>query len=427
MWRTPTAAVRTAATGRITPLVRTAYAGARGPSRVSRRLPALAVALAVLAAPAVTSCTAVRAPQHLGAPAALAPPPDRTTPALRRLVREGAPGAAALSTVGGQAPRFTAAGVADLKSGRPPRRADHFRAGSLTKPFVATVVLQLAAEHRLRLRDPVLPRLPGSLRAAAGRDAGELSRVTIRQLLNHTSGLFNYTRDPRLAHQLYGSGFRAHRYDTHTPAELLRTALRHPPTAPPGARYAYSNTDYLLLGQVIEHVTGHPYAEEVTRRILRPVRLSGTSFPGTDPALPEPHGRGYSVVGARRMDATALDPSRAGAAGEMVTTLGDLNRFFAALLGGRLLPPRETAQLRSARRTDGAYGLGLYAVELPCGTTVWGHNGDINGSYAQTAATADGRHVLSLHINTDTRAAADRAVSVLAAEFCRPPGRGAAG
>lgn len=124
------------------------------------------------------------------------------------------------------------------------------------------------------------------------------------------------------------------------------------------------------------------------------------------------------------MDATALDPSRAGAAGEMVTTLGDLNRFFAALLGGRLLPPRETAQLRSARRADDAYGLGLYAVELPCGTTVWGHNGDINGSYAQTAATADGRHVLSLHINTDTRAAADRAVSVLTAEFCRQPGRG---
>ncbi|MFH8403384.1 serine hydrolase domain-containing protein [Streptomyces sp. NPDC018019] len=432
MWHLPaatrTAAERTAAF-RAATADRSSYTGAPRPSRAPGRLPVLTVVLAVLAALAtLTSCTGVRAPQRTAPlPAPLTLPPDRTTPALRRLVHDGAPGAAALSTVGarGQASRFATAGVADLRSGRTIRRADHFRAGSLTKPFVAAVVLQLAAEHRLGLQDPVLRRLPRSLRDAAGGAAGELSRVTIRQLLDHTSGLFNYTRDRRLARQLYGSGFRAHRYDSHTPAELLRTALSHPPTAPPGARYAYSNTNYLLLGLVIEHVTGHPYAEEVTRRIVRPVRLSGTSFPGTDPALPEPYGRGYSLVGARRVDATALDPSRAGSAGEMVTTLGDLNRFFAALLGGELLPPRETAQLRNASRTGGAYGLGLYAVELPCGTTVWGHNGDINGSYAQTATTADGRHVLSLHVNTDTRAAADHAVSVLAAEFCRagPPGR----
>ncbi|MFI0261223.1 serine hydrolase domain-containing protein [Streptomyces sp. NPDC017056] len=396
--------------------------------RACVRLLVVALTLAALAALTATAPTGDGAP-HRGAPlpAPASLPPDRTAPALRRLVGDGAPGAASLSTVGArsQASRFVTAGVADLRSGRRMRRADHFRAGSLTKPFVAAVVLQLAAEHRLGLNDPVPALLPGSLRTTV-RGAAGLSRVTVRQLLDHTSGLYNYTRDPRLARQLSGSGFRAHRYDHHTPAELLRTALSHPPTAPPGTRYAYSNTNYLLLGMVIEHVTGHPYAEEVTRRIIRPARLSGTSFPGSDPALPEPYGRGYTVAGGRRVDATSIDPSRAGAAGEMVTTLGDLNRFFAALLGGKLLPPRETRQLRTTQRTGGAYGLGLYAVELPCGTTVWGHNGDINGSYSQTATTTDGRHTLSFHVNTDSPRTAALAPSVLAAEFCGPGPRGGA-
>lgn len=244
--------------------------------------------------------------------------------------------------------------------------------------------------------------------------------MTVRQLLDHTSGLFNYTDDRRLSRQLYGKGFGAHRYDRHTPAELLRIALSHPPAAAPGTRYSYSNTNYLVLGLIIKAVTGHPYATEIRRRILVPARLDDTSFPGTDPTLPAPHGRAYSRIGDREVDATSLDPSRAGAAGEMVTTLGDLNRFFSALLAGAFLPPRQMAEIRSEKRTGGAYGLGLYATKLPCGVTVWGHNGDINGSFAQTAGTADGRHVVSYRVNTD---AADRAhgTDVLTAEFCRAP------
>lgn len=399
-------------------------------------------ALAALTALALTACSA-----HTYAPippADVSGPPATTTTALRRLVADGAPGAASLITrdqhlIGS---RFSTAGVADVRSGRRMTRFDHFRAGSLTKTLVATVVLQLAAEHRLSLDDPAArhlakgPRLTGP--GAPDTVPAPLGRVTLRQLLDHTSGLFNYTEDPGLSRELHGRGFRSHRYDTHTPAELLRTALRHPPVAAPGTRYVYSNTNYLVLGMVIEAVTGRPYATEIRRRILVPVQLDRTSFPGTAPALPKPHGRAYSVIGHRRIDATTLDPSRAGAAGEMITTLDDLNRFFAALLGGGLLPPREMAELLSDKATAGHYGMGLYATELPCGVTVWGHNGDINGSYVQTAGTPGGRHVVSYRVNTDRLAVPEHGTAVLTAEFCahgrprvpeptpRPTGRPAA-
>lgn len=384
------------------------------------RHPAPALLLAALATLVPMACvsrpTVTRFPPVVAADR----PPATTVHALRRLVHDGAPGAASLTTRDGRFPasRFATAGVADLRTGRTMDARDHFRAGSLTKTLVATVVLQLVGERKLSLQDTAAVHLPRGVPAAGRGDRSELRKVTIRQLLDHTSGLFNYTEDPRLSRQLYGKGFGAHRYDSHTPAELVRIALSHPPVAPPGTRYAYSNTNYLVLGLIIKAVTGHPYATEVRRRIILPARLHDTSFPGTDPALPRPHGRGYSQAGARRVDATSLDPSRAGAAGEMVTTLGDLNRFFSALLGGRLLAPRQMADIRDEKHTGGAYGLGLYATELPCGVTVWGHNGDINGSFAQTAGTPDGRHLVSYRVNMDALADPVHGTDVLTAEFC---------
>ncbi|MEW1753394.1 serine hydrolase domain-containing protein [Streptomyces angustmyceticus] len=377
-------------------------------------------ALAALAALALTGCAGRPGPAPVahGTPDR---PPAATRPALQRLVDDGVPGAASLTTRAGYpAARYSTAGVADLRSGRAIGPRDHFRAGSLTKTLVATVVLQLVAEGRLSLHDRAAAHLPPGVPAAGDGDRGTLRAVTIRQLLAHTSGLFNYTQDPRLSKQLSGTGFGAHRYDSHTPAELLRIALGHPPVAAPGTRYSYSNTNYLVLGLVIRAVTGHPYATEIRRRILVPARLDHTSFPGTDPVLPRPHGRAYSRAGDRRVDATSLDPSRAGAAGEMVTTLGDLNRFFSALLRGRFLAPRQMAQIRNEKGTGGTYGLGLYATTLPCGVTVWGHNGDINGSYVRTAGTADGRRIVSYRVNTDTLPDPAHGTAVLTAEFCGP-------
>ncbi|MFG2139416.1 serine hydrolase domain-containing protein [Streptomyces sp. NPDC048650] len=354
-------------------------------------------------------------------------PPATTVPALHRLVDHGAPGAASLTTREGRfwGSRFSTAGVADLRTGRRMDRSDHFRAGSLTKPLVATVILQLVAEHKLTLHDTAAAHLPAGVPAKGTAGGGDLRKVTVRQLLDHTSGLFNYTDDPRLAEQLTGGGFGTHRYDTHPAGQLLRIALDHRPVAAPGTRYAYANTNYLVLGLIIQGVTGHSYATEIRRRLLVPAGLDHTSFPGTDPVLPKPHGRAYAQIGGRRVDATSLDPSLAGAAGEMVSTLGDLNRFFSALLSGEFLAPRQMAQLRDEKATDGAYGLGLYATELPCGVTVWGHSGDINGSYVETAGTADGRHLLSYRVNTDALAEPADGAALLAAEFC--PGRAARG
>ncbi|WP_326767280.1 beta-lactamase family protein [Streptomyces sp. NBC_01591] len=329
------------------------------------------------------------------------PSEPHLTPAatyLPRLVAEGgAPTAALLARRASSAPydtyRSTGPGI---------RRADRFRAGSVTKTFVATVVLQLARERRLHLSDPVERLLPGLVRGN-GNDG---HRITLRALLSHTSGLYDYTADPS-AHPLSATA-------------AVRVALAHRPTGAPG-RYAYSNTNYAVLGLVVQRVTGHGYATEIRNRVIIPLRLTGTSLPGARTDLPSPHGRAYTrdpADGSLR-DVTALDPRTAGAAGELISTLDDLNRFYAALLGGRLLAPAQLAILLNTRATHGVYGLGIYPQKLSCGTTVWGHNGHIAGSYVRTATTRDGRHTLTYRIDTDTLAdSATLEPALLDAEFC---------
>ncbi|GHF57836.1 D-alanyl-D-alanine carboxypeptidase [Streptomyces mashuensis] len=347
---------------------------------------------------------------------------DVARSAVQDLVSERTvPGAAELSQDAHGTVRFVAAGVADVRTGRPIGPDDRFRAGSVTKTFIATVVLQLAAENRIDLDEPVAGRLPART-AAALRNSEETAHVTVRQLLTHTSGLFSYTDDPAFFRAFFGPGFTAHRYDSHTPDALVRTALAHPPYGPPGAGYHYSNTDYVLLGMLIRQVTGHSYAHEIRRRVIEPLHLTGTSFPGDRPVLPAPHGRAYSPVrngGTSRLaDVTDLNPSAAGAAGEMVSTLTDLNRFLGALLGGALLPPGQLRAMRDTTASGGRYGMGLFPVQLPCRRTVWGHNGEINGSYVEVLGTADGRHLLSYRLNSDARPGPAAESRVVAAEFC---------
>ncbi|MEU5049631.1 serine hydrolase domain-containing protein [Streptomyces sp. NPDC021096] len=332
--------------------------------------------------------------------------------------RRTVPGAAELSQDAHGEVRFAAAGVSDLRTGRGIGLTDRFRAGSVTKTVVATVTLQLAAEHRLNVDDPVTEHLPPGTAATLARARYGRS-VTVRQLLTHTSGLFSYTDDGTFRRDFFGRGFAAHRFVSHSPEALVRTALAHPPYAPPGARYRYSNTDYLLLGMVIRQVTGHSYAVEALRRVIAPLRLSGTSFPGTRTTLPSPHGRAYSASGPGPAgDVTELNPSAAGAAGEMISTLPDLNHFFQALLSGALLPPSQLRAMLDTRATGGRYGMGVFPVRLPCRRTVWGHNGEINGSYVQTLATADGRHLVSYRVNSDSRLPPQTEARLLREEFC---------
>ncbi|GAA3481212.1 serine hydrolase domain-containing protein [Streptomyces yanii] len=316
---------------------------------------------------------------------------------LPRLVAEGGAPAAALlsrdtSSVRRATYRSTGPGI---------RLADRFRAGSITKTFVATVVLQLAGEHRLQLSDTVDSQLPGLVRGH--RNDGR--RITLRALLTHTSGLYDYAAAP----------------DAHPVSAVaaIRAAVAHRPTNTTGS-YSYSNTNYVLLGMIVQRVTGHSYAAEIGHRIIEPLHLTGTSLPGARTGLPAPHGRGYSrdpADGTLR-DVTVLDPRTAGAAGELISTLADLNRFYAALLGGRLLPPAQLSTLLNTVTTHGVYGMGIYPQKLSCGSTVWGHNGHIAGSYVRTAATRDGRHTLTFRINTDTLTEATLEPALLEAEFC---------
>jgi D-alanyl-D-alanine carboxypeptidase len=321
--------------------------------------------------------------------ASSAPSAPPTNALLALLVTRGRAPAAALLALEGTGTRYAQAGTGIARS-------DHFRAGSITKTFIATVVLQLAAEHRLSLSDTVEEHLPGLVHGA-GNDGRAL---TLRSLLTQTSGLYDYTADT-------GGTIPV------TPRQAVHIALTHPPAD--RGRFSYSNTNYVLLGLVIKQVTGHSYATEAERRVIAPLSLTGTSFPGSRTSLPSPHGRAYATDGT---DVTDLDPRVAGAAGELVTTLADLDRFYAALLGGRLLPPRWLREMLDTRAAHGLYGMGLFPERLPCGTTVWGHNGRIAGSYVRTAATVDGRRVLTFRVNTTAIADPGLEPRLLAAEFC---------
>ena len=353
---------------------------------------------------------------------AISPRSPLVRSALERMVTEGgAPGAAALSR-DQYGPRFASAGFSDLESRRIPLEGDRFRAGSITKTFVATVVLQLADEGRLSLDDTVERHLPGLVRGR-GNDG---RAVTIAHLLGHSSGLFDYVDDPALRARAFGRTFPEHRFDTRTPRELVRTALRHRPYFAPGRGHRYSNTDYVLLGLVVAKITGRSYAEEITDRIIKPLRLTGTSMPGTDSAIPQPHGRAYSLrPGSHRlMDTTELNPSTAGAAGEAISTLGDLNRFLRSLLKGELLPARELRRMQDTSHSRGTYGLGLVPVRLPChrgSLTLWGHNGSINGSYAHMLGTPGGGHLFSYRVNTERVGDEAAETDLLQAEFCPRP------
>lgn len=313
-------------------------------------------------------------------------------------------------------------GVADLSTGRPLTASDRFRIGSISKTFVATVVLQLESERKLSLDDTVERWLPGLIQGN-GNDG---SKITIRALLNSTSGIFDYTSDPEFGARIFGPGFLEHRYDTYTPTELIGYALKHQPDFPSGTSWHYSNTNYIVAGMIIQKVTGHSYATEIERRIIRPLGLRGTSLPGTSPTLPQPHAQAYSTLGNPAADATVYDvtelnASLAGAAADMISTVGDINRFYQALLRGRLLSHGQLNKMLTTVPTDPAgpdpdgYGLGISPQVLPCGITVWGANGGIHGQKSLVGAARNGSHVASFTITDDWKG---DLYALVQAEFC---------
>jgi len=237
-------------------------------------------------------------------------------------------------------------------------------------------------------------------------------RITVRHLLNHTSGLYDYLRTLPMPPS---PAFLDNRWRTWTAAELVQRAVANPPTfEPPGSAYAYSNTNYLLLGRIIEKVTGRSYGEEIERRVIRPLRLRGTAIPGTSPRILGPHPHGYVPTlqngEIQLLDYTEMNPSVMGAGGEMISTTRDLNRFFAALLSGRLLSGRLLDEMRTPGVEGGTYGLGLRRRDTACGIRVYGNDGDALTYQSWSFSTEDGHRQVTVALTPTFRGDPDDAV-----------------
>jgi D-alanyl-D-alanine carboxypeptidase len=287
------------------------------------------------------------------------------------------------------------AGVADVVTGREPRGTDHMRIASVAKAFSGAVALHLVASGKLHLGDRIGEVLPGLPRA--------WSAVRLRQLLNHTSGLPDYTQS---------DGFRQQFEDDPqgfvSPAKIIGWVENDPLEFEPGSEYRYSNTDNIVVGLMAERVTGRRYGRLLQKLVFDPLGLADTSFP-TDPRLPEPFIHGYVVApGEAPQDvSTFLSPSGAWASGAIVSTPRDLGRFIRGYLGARLFPAwLQSRQLRFVKGGESSppgpgansAGLAVFRYRTKCGT-VFGHTGNFPGYVQFAAATRDGHRAVTTSLN----------------------------
>ncbi|WP_447035556.1 serine hydrolase domain-containing protein [Streptomyces sp. DSM 118878] len=303
---------------------------------------------------------------------------------------------------------------------------DQFRVGSNTKTVTATLVLQQVADNRIGLDDSVEKWLPGLVKG--GRD------ITVRMLLNHTSGLGDFLLTPEFLGSLTGRQKR-----TWKPEELLAITPAQDPPAEPGEKYSYSNANYEALGLILEKATGNSLAELIEQKIIKPLGMKNSFLAtnadwedgtqhvtGYEPNaerlkallsgtvdLPE----GVGFVGPERpkgnIDTAAIDPSWSWAAGGMVSTAQDWQRFLTALVSGELLPKAQMKQMRTtvdAPEEGGGYGLGLMKVNTPCGT-VWGHTGGLPGYSSEIYTDVSGRRSVAVLTSTNFGIKEERAAT----------------
>ena len=320
--------------------------------------------------------------------------------ALDRLVAAGVPGAVLLVRDGNRTVRL-ASGYSVVAGRIPARPDDRFRIGSVTKTFVATVVLQLVGEGKLQLDDTVESVLPGKLRVGNG--------ITVRQLLQQTSGLHDYLADQRIFRPYLNGNVRY----VWTPTRLLGIANAHRPNFHPGAKWEYSNTNYLVLGLIVQALTGNTLDVELKQRVFGPAGLQATTF-DTQPTIAGRHMHGYFPLNKQLTDLSVLSPTAGWAAGAIVSTADDVARFYRALLTGRLLRPDLLRQMEatvSMGSAADAYGLGLWRTgtmslsskPFACGKA-WGHNGDWIGYNTNAFNSKDGKRQFVLFVNRDEEA-----------------------
>ncbi|MFP2903868.1 serine hydrolase domain-containing protein [Pyxidicoccus sp. 3LFB2] len=306
-------------------------------------------------------------------------PCERLAPRLQRALEEGAsaddlPGA----IVSLRLPECTwrgATGLSRVESSTAMKVEDRLRAGSITKTFVAVVALQLQSEGKLSLEAPLSTWLPDFPRA---------DRITVRQLLNHTSGTANYTQNPDFLAEVMNNPGKVWE-----PEEMMAYGAARSPLFEPGARWEYSNTNYILLGHIIEAVSGTSLAQQLRTRIITPLNLTSTGLDGAE-SLPPLTAGGYTrnPQGGAWMNLEGmLHPSAAAGAGALVSSAEDLSRFYEVLLTGDLLTAEARAQLThwvQAPGDEDGYGLGLvqWADDV---TPMQGHDGQIPGFSAVAA------------------------------------------
>lgn len=309
------------------------------------------------------------------------------TASMQSLVDAGFPAALASSTKENGDRVDVAVGKGDLESGAEPPVDGEVRIGSNSKVYVATIVLQLVEEGAVVLDEPIETYLPGLVTG----DGIVGANISVRQLLQHTSGLPEYAAE--IAADAFGvqNSYLA-------PRALLDVALENPVVFAPGERWEYSNTNYLVLGLLIESLTSRVLYEQIDERIIEPLGLKHTYLPVPgDRSIRGEHPLGYHQDSEGELrDITEMDPSFAWAAGAMVASPSDLNRFMQALLNGELLSEASLDEMKSSVPAGDAlwpgavYGLGLQGFPLSCGGMAWGHGGDIPGTQTRNAVGPDG-------------------------------------
>nr|AFD03095.1 putative D-alanyl-D-alanine carboxypeptidase [uncultured bacterium 8] len=308
-----------------------------------------------------------------------------------------------------------AEGIADKATGRAIDNADLFRVGSVTKSFSAVVLLQLVDEGLLSLDTSVNTYLPGLLPD---------NRITVRHVLSHRSGLYDYTNT------MFAStvpGFEAVRNKVFSYQELVDLSLKQPLGNTPGAAYSYSNTNFVVAGMLIERLTEKSVQSNYRTRIIEPLGLTDTSYVHPSTAISGRHANGYltpDAAGAALVDSTEQTVSWAQSAGAVISSTKDLDTFFSALLRGKLTSAAQLTQMQqwvTVNSTQG-YGLGLRRRDLSCGVSVYGHTGTVQGYYTYAFTSKDGGRSVTAVANTSNNVnVLNTMARTLESTFCGKP------
>ena len=334
--------------------------------------------------------------------------PTELNTAIDKVHRAGMPGVFAEVRDGDQVWRG-AAGVADVSTGRPVTPDMRHRVGSITKTFTAAAVLQQVESGQIGLDTPIGHYLPQLVPGERG------NAITVRMLINHTSGMAEYLpyaylslkAFPRLSDTTPKS-LDDHRFTRFHRTELIGMGVREPAVgAPGGTQGIYSNTNYQLLCQLLEHVTGTTAEDCITQNVIERAGLRDTELPD-GPHVSEPHSQMYEawfgMIEPPR-DYSIYDMSWVGPAASLISTVADLNRFYGLLLAGEIVNRSSLAEMQrtvpviSQEGKKITYGLGLHKMEVPGHDTFWGHDGTVWGAGAMSMTRADGKRQMSVAVN----------------------------